>query len=175
MLRSWKIVSQRKCGRLPNIGYGPLRGDLKEPARSLDPAKKEILTTTVQRILDSGVRVILVGLSTPKQERWMFAHRDRLPGAGLVGAGAAFDFHAGLPPQALDARRKSGLEWLLRLSVEPRRLMETLSACYTNFLPLWALQRLGIFRFLHPLFGGARGIFACTGGHVRAGRLLRTL
>ena len=69
----------------------------------------------------SGARLLFVGLGCPKQERWMAAHRDRLPCA-LVGVGAAFDFLAGTKPQAPGWMQSGGLEWLFRLAHEPRRL-----------------------------------------------------
>ena len=48
--------------------------------------------------------------------------RDRLDAPVLVGVGAAFDFHAGLKPQAPDGLQRLGLEWAFRLAQEPRRL-----------------------------------------------------
>jgi N-acetylglucosaminyldiphosphoundecaprenol N-acetyl-beta-D-mannosaminyltransferase len=52
----------------------------------------------------------------------MAALRDRIDAPVLVGVGAAFDFHAGLVPQAPSWMQSAGLEWLFRLSKEPRRL-----------------------------------------------------
>ena len=75
----------------------------------------------VERIHASGARILFVGLGCPKQERWMAAHRDRLPLVQL-GVGAAFDFHAGLVRQAPPALQRAGLEWAFRLAMEPRRL-----------------------------------------------------
>jgi N-acetylglucosaminyldiphosphoundecaprenol N-acetyl-beta-D-mannosaminyltransferase len=63
-----------------------------------------------------------VGLSTPKQERWMASHVGRVTAPVLVGVGAAFDFHAGVKPQAPRWMQQSGLEWSFRLMTEPRRL-----------------------------------------------------
>lgn len=76
----------------------------------------------VGRINDSGADIVWVGLSTPKQERWMAAHREVLNVPVLVGCGAAFDFHAGLKAQAPRWIQRSGLEWMFRLLSEPRRL-----------------------------------------------------
>jgi N-acetylglucosaminyldiphosphoundecaprenol N-acetyl-beta-D-mannosaminyltransferase len=70
----------------------------------------------------SGADVVWVGVGVPKQEKWMAAVRDRLDAPVLVGVGAAFDFHAGLVPQAPAWMQSSGLEWVYRLSREPRRL-----------------------------------------------------
>jgi N-acetylglucosaminyldiphosphoundecaprenol N-acetyl-beta-D-mannosaminyltransferase len=65
---------------------------------------------------------VWVGLSTPKQERWMAEHIDGLSASALFGVGAAFDIHAGLLPQAPLWMQRSGLEWFYRLYREPRRL-----------------------------------------------------
>ncbi|WP_133057293.1 WecB/TagA/CpsF family glycosyltransferase, partial [Mycolicibacterium iranicum] len=74
------------------------------------------------RINRSGADIVWVGLSTPKQERWMAAHMGRLQAPALLGVGAAFDFHAGMVSQAPPWIQERGLEWLYRLGKEPRRL-----------------------------------------------------
>jgi N-acetylglucosaminyldiphosphoundecaprenol N-acetyl-beta-D-mannosaminyltransferase len=76
----------------------------------------------VQMINEASPDIVWVGLSTPKQERWMAAHMRRLTTPVLLGVGAAFDFHAGLKKQAPRWMQRSGLEWLFRLATEPRRL-----------------------------------------------------
>ena len=76
----------------------------------------------VARINDSGADLVWIGLSTPKQERWMAEFRGRLDAPVLLGVGAAFDIHAGLLRQAPPLLQRAGLEWAYRLAVEPRRL-----------------------------------------------------
>jgi N-acetylglucosaminyldiphosphoundecaprenol N-acetyl-beta-D-mannosaminyltransferase len=66
--------------------------------------------------------VVWVGIGVPKQEKWMAAMRGRLAAPVLIGVGAAFDFHAGLVPQAPGWMQRAGLEWAFRLRQEPRRL-----------------------------------------------------
>lgn len=66
--------------------------------------------------------IVWVGLSTPKQEKWMHAHRDRLRVPVLIGVGAAFDINSGMKRQAPIWMREHGLEWLFRLMQEPQRL-----------------------------------------------------
>jgi N-acetylglucosaminyldiphosphoundecaprenol N-acetyl-beta-D-mannosaminyltransferase len=66
--------------------------------------------------------LVWVGLSTPKQERWMAEHVRRLRANALFGVGAAFDLHAGIVAQAPLWMQRSGLEWTYRLGREPRRL-----------------------------------------------------
>ena len=76
----------------------------------------------MQRLNDARPDIVWVGLSTPKQERWMFAHAGRLQAPVMIGVGAAFDFHAGLKRQAPHWIQRSGFEWMFRMLSEPRRL-----------------------------------------------------
>lgn len=88
------------------------------PFRDLSPAEDEAVVRDIEA---SGARILFVALGCPKQERWMAAHRGRVP-AAMLGVGAAFAFHAGRVRQAPAALRRAGLEWLFRVAVEPRRL-----------------------------------------------------
>lgn len=65
--------------------------------------------------------VVWIGLSTPKQE-FLMQRLAPLTSATLIGVGAAFDFHTGLIRRAPKWMQKSGLEFLFRLAMEPRRL-----------------------------------------------------
>lgn len=94
-------------------------GTYSPPFRELtDEESSEI----VERINYSGADLVWVGLSTPKQERWMAAHRDQLEAAALLGVGAAFDFHTGRVRQAPAWIQQSGFEWAFRMAMEPQRL-----------------------------------------------------
>ena len=73
-------------------------------------------------IVDSGANLVWVGLGCPKQERWIANYKAQLPPACYFGIGAAFAFHAGEIPQAPPIIQKLGIEWLYRLTKEPRRL-----------------------------------------------------
>lgn len=116
-------------------------GMLSPPFRSLSCEEDEYL---VAQINEAHPDVVWVGLSTPKQERWMFDHRDRLNAAVLVGVGAAFDFGAGLKEQAPPWMRERGLEWLFRLSREPQRLWRRYLIYGSKFMFWVALEQLGI-------------------------------
>ena len=85
------------------------------------PLNSEEETELFRRLEEVQPDICWVGLSTPKQERWMYAHRGRVD-AVMLGVGAAFDFLAGSKPQAPRWMQNSGLEWLFRLATEPRRL-----------------------------------------------------
>jgi N-acetylglucosaminyldiphosphoundecaprenol N-acetyl-beta-D-mannosaminyltransferase len=87
--------------------------------------------------------IVWVGLSTPKQERWMADHVGRLTAPVLIGVGAAFDFHAGLKKQAPRWMQRSGMEWAFRLMCEPRRLWRRYLINNPWFLWLILYQFLG--------------------------------
>lgn len=89
------------------------------PFRPLSEAEVEQVADEIDR---SHADVVWVGIGVPKQEKWMAAMRGRLRAPVLVGVGAAFDFHAGLVPQAPPWMQRAGLEWAYRLGREPRRL-----------------------------------------------------
>jgi N-acetylglucosaminyldiphosphoundecaprenol N-acetyl-beta-D-mannosaminyltransferase len=98
-------------------------------------------------ILESGAELLLIGISTPKQDFWMREHRSQLRGIVMAGVGAAFNFHAGEVRQAPAWMQNSGLEWFFRLMMEPLRLWKRYLLVTPLFLPLWGLQKLGILRF----------------------------
>jgi N-acetylglucosaminyldiphosphoundecaprenol N-acetyl-beta-D-mannosaminyltransferase len=75
----------------------------------------------VCRINDAGTQALFVALGCPKQELWMDAHRGRIQ-ATMLGVGAAVATHAGVIRRAPVWMQRCGLEWLHRLSSEPRRL-----------------------------------------------------
>lgn len=85
--------------------------------------------------------VVWVGLSTPKQERWMAAHRAALEAPVLIGVGAAFDIHAGVIDRAPRFLRRTGFEWTYRLCKEPRRLWRRYLANNPRFVALLLLQK----------------------------------
>jgi N-acetylglucosaminyldiphosphoundecaprenol N-acetyl-beta-D-mannosaminyltransferase len=88
--------------------------------------------------------IVWVGLSTPKQEKWMYAHRDRLRVPVLIGVGAAFDINSGMKRQAPIWMREHGMEWFFRLIQEPRRLWRRYIVYGSQFIVCVALDLLGL-------------------------------
>jgi N-acetylglucosaminyldiphosphoundecaprenol N-acetyl-beta-D-mannosaminyltransferase len=119
-------------------------GTCSPPFRALTEEEDQEL---VSQITQAAPDVLWVGLSTPKQERWMHEHRDRLNVPVLVGVGAAFDFHAREKKQAPAWMRDHGLEWLFRLLQEPGRLWRRYVLYGSEFIFWIALELLGIRRF----------------------------
>jgi N-acetylglucosaminyldiphosphoundecaprenol N-acetyl-beta-D-mannosaminyltransferase len=120
--------------RFPGVrivgGYSP-------PFRELRAEEEDAIVREINR---SGADVVWVGVGAPKQEKWMSMMRDRLDAPVLVGVGAAFDFHAGLVPQAPMWMQSAGLEWLYRLLHEPRRLWRRYARYNPRFVTGFAGQ-----------------------------------
>ncbi len=91
----------------------------------------------INNITSSKPDIIWVGLGAPKQEYWMADNWKKLQPAILMGVGAAFDFHAGTIKRAPVIFTKLGIEWLHRLSQEPKRLFSRYLV--TNSLFIWYL------------------------------------
>ena len=89
------------------------------PFRDLTAEEEAEIVTQVQ---ESKPHLLWVGLSTPKQERFMARYVDRLQVPLLVGVGAAFDYHTGRIQDSPDWIKRAGLQWLHRLLQDPRRL-----------------------------------------------------
>ena len=76
----------------------------------------------IGRVNESNADVLWVGMTAPKQEKWVHDNRHRLKVAFAGPIGAAFDFYAGNIRRAGPTLQRLGLEWLPRLVQEPRRL-----------------------------------------------------
>ena len=111
---------------------GVARG-ASETARELAPGLKVAGTRNgffskdeESRIIDdinaSGAAIVLVAMGVPKQDIWIARNRHRLNAHLVMGVGAQFDFWSGRVPRAPEFMRKAGLEWVMRLAVEPRRM-----------------------------------------------------
>ncbi len=120
-----------------------IAGAISPPYRPLTEAEDEAI---VAEINAAGPDIVWVGLSTPKQERWMAAHRSRLEAPALVGVGAAFDMEAGLIRRAPMFLRRTGFEWTYRLLKEPRRLWRRYLSSNPKFVVLATLQAVGLYR-----------------------------
>ncbi len=123
------LLERRLLERFPGL---PIVGGQSPPFRPLSEAENE---RVIAEIDASGAAVVWVGTGQPKQELWMAAMRPRLQAPLLVGVGAAFDFHAGLVPQAPPWMQRNGLEWSYRLAREPRRLWRR----YARYNPLFVI------------------------------------
>jgi N-acetylglucosaminyldiphosphoundecaprenol N-acetyl-beta-D-mannosaminyltransferase len=111
--------------------------------RKLTTGEKEAV---VDRIRASDAALVFAGLGCPKQEvfAYEFSHVLSMP---IVAVGAAFPFIAELAPEAPSWMQTAGLEWVFRLSSEPKRLWRRYLYLNPAYLFLVALQALGIMQF----------------------------
>jgi N-acetylglucosaminyldiphosphoundecaprenol N-acetyl-beta-D-mannosaminyltransferase len=114
------------------------------PFASLD----ELCTPAAAEMINAAKPdIVWVGLSSPKQDRWMARMRPQLDAPILIGVGAAFDFLSGTVRQAPRWMQRSGLEWAFRLATDPRRLWRRYLIDNPWFLWDVALQLTGIRKF----------------------------
>lgn len=102
------------------------------------PLTEEEDRNAVQRINESGADFIWVALGAPKQERWMYEHKHRVNGI-MLGVGAAFDFLAGTVKRAPMWMQRLCLEWVYRISQDPKRMLPRYFS--TNFAFLWYVHK----------------------------------
>lgn len=96
------------------------------------PLKTAEDVAVVDKINRSGAGIVFISLGCPKQEKWMYEHKDNVQ-AVMLGLGAVFPIYAGLKKPAPEWMRQSGLEWLHRLAQEPQRLWNR----YFTTIPLF--------------------------------------
>lgn len=115
-------IVQRLAEQLTNMFPGlEIAGMCSPPFTKLTPREDARM---VRQINAAGPDILWVGLGCPKQEKWMLDHHRRIAATAMIGVGAAFDFHSGAARWAPMWVRKAGLEWLYRLSCDPRRMWE---------------------------------------------------
>lgn len=136
-----EILKSRMEERFPKI---KIVGTFSPPFRPLIDDEDEKI---VKIINEANPDIVWVGISTPKQERWMAEHVGRLHAPVLIGVGAAFDINAGLKKRAPVWMQKCGLEWLYRLLAEPRRLWRRCLKIIPLFILLIIPQILGLTRY----------------------------
>ena len=132
------------CRWFPGI---QIVGTFTPPFRDLSTFERHRLQA---RFSEASPDIVWVGLSTPKQERFMAEYLAVLDCRVMIGVGAAFDFHTGRLKDAPMWMKRSGLQWLHRLSQEPSRLWRRYLVNNFQFLINILLQLLGIRRYRLP-------------------------
>ncbi|MGH9905876.1 MAG: WecB/TagA/CpsF family glycosyltransferase [Pyrinomonadaceae bacterium] len=137
--------------------YGGQEGVAKELARNIQqkfprfkvagyycppfrPLSQQETLQITKRINESGADIVWVGLSTPKQEKWIGEFHTRLDVKLLFSVGAAFDYHTGRLKLTPPLFRRLGLEWFYRLLLEPRRLWRRYVKIVPYFLAKSGMQ-----------------------------------
>jgi N-acetylglucosaminyldiphosphoundecaprenol N-acetyl-beta-D-mannosaminyltransferase len=128
-----ETLRARLQARFPGLRVA---GCYSPPFRALNSAEEQALRQTIQAVRPD---ILWVGLSTPKQEKFMAEFLPKLDVTLMVGVGAAFDFHSGRVRQSPRWMQRCGLEWFYRLCQEPRRLARR----YLRNNPLFLLKIAG--------------------------------
>jgi N-acetylglucosaminyldiphosphoundecaprenol N-acetyl-beta-D-mannosaminyltransferase len=135
-------LAARMGSKFPGI---TIVGTYEPPFRPLNAEEEQHLKDLVAA---SRPDIMWIGLSTPKQERFMAQFLPKLESTLMVGVGAAFDFHSGRVRQAPRWIQRSGLEWLFRLCIEPRRLWRRYLRNNPMFVYRAACQQIGLKKFV---------------------------
>ena len=104
-----------------------------------DPVESE---RAIEAVRAAAPHILFVGLGAPKQENWMYEHRERIGVPVSIGVGGSFEFVAGMVRRAPKWMRNSGLEWLYRAFMEPRRLGKRYAVTNSRFVVLVLRQYL---------------------------------
>ena len=136
-----RVLQSKLRERFPAL---QIVGHFEPPFRPLNAEEQRTLQAEIQLARPD---FMWVGLSTPKQERFMAQNLDQLDATLMLGVGAAFDFHAGKVRQAPKWMQRSGLEWFFRLCCEPRRLWKRYFKNNPLFLARIFCQFTGLRKF----------------------------
>ena len=128
-----ELLAQKLKKKFPKL---QVAGTFTPPFRALNADEENRLAAQIAAVQPD---IFWVGLSTPKQEKFMVEFLPKLDTTLMVGVGAAFDFHSGRVRQAPRWMQRGGLEWFYRLCCEPRRLARR----YFRNNPLFVLKFLG--------------------------------
>jgi N-acetylglucosaminyldiphosphoundecaprenol N-acetyl-beta-D-mannosaminyltransferase len=111
-----RLLKKNLEAKFPGI---QIAGMYSPPFRTLTESEDEYVC---REINDLSPDFVWVGIGAPKQEIWMQDHREKIPGTVMLGVGAGFDFYAGTLKKSPKWLESIGLEWLFRLTREPKRL-----------------------------------------------------
>lgn len=116
-------------------------GTFTPPFRDLTLEEEDALASQVSAVRPD---IIWVGISTPKQERFMMRMMPRLDCSLAFGVGAAFDFHTGRIKDCPQWVKSAGMQWFHRLVQDPKHLMGRYLRCNFGFLWKISLQLSGL-------------------------------
>jgi len=148
-------VSARAADRLTRSFPGlDIAGRYSPPARPLEEMNHEEI---LQRIAAAKPDILLVALGNPKQEKWIAMNRQHLNVPVCIGIGGSLDLIAGSLARAPRWMQHTGLEWLYRVSQEPKRLAKRYLRDITGFA--WHMPSNLFATVLQPRHKTRPGIF----------------
>lgn len=124
------IINDRISNEYPNI----LVGSFSPPYK--DAFSKDESEMMIRAVNSFEPNVLFVGMTAPKQEKWVFENRDNLNVDIVCSIGAVFDFYAEAVSRPSSFWINLNLEWFIRLLKEPRRLWKR----YIIYSPLFFID-----------------------------------
>lgn len=126
--RGWRVfylggapgVAKTAAGRISRLYPGAVLG-VADGYFDAAPASSDN-QAVLKAIVDFRPDILLVGMGMPRQEQWILANRAALPTCAVLPVGAAFDYEADVQAAAPRWMGRAGLEWLFRLTADPKRL-----------------------------------------------------
>ncbi len=110
-------------------------------------SNEQELEKILSLVKNSGATVLAVGVGAPKQEKWIYSHKDKMPEVKLFFAiGATIDFQAGAVKRAPRWMVKAGLEWFYRMMQEPGRMVKRYLVDDLPFFWLILKQKFGAYK-----------------------------
>jgi N-acetylglucosaminyldiphosphoundecaprenol N-acetyl-beta-D-mannosaminyltransferase len=134
------VASDLKLALETKVPGVQIVGTFTPPFRPLTPDEEDELKAA---LAICKPHIMWIGISTPKQECFMAQHFSSLNVPLLVGVGAAFDYHTGRIRDCSPWIKRAGLQWLHRLSQDPRHLWRRYLKSNPRFLWKIALQLYG--------------------------------
>ena len=125
-----EALAARLSDRYPGLRVA---GTLSPPFRTLSADEEASIAAQINA---AAPDYVWVGLGTPKQDLWLAANRSRLRAPALLAVGAAFDLLAGRRRRAPRWMQRTGMEWIYRLAMEPRRLGSRYTRLNARFIRL---------------------------------------
>ncbi len=122
------LIAARFARDFPQL---TLCGTLSPPFRDFTPAENESMVAAINA---SRPDVLWVGMTAPKQETWVHAHRQALTVPVIGSVGAVFEFYAGTNPRAPAWMCRLGMEWVYRLFMQPRRIWRRVAISGPRFV-----------------------------------------
>lgn len=129
----------RRVGRRMVVGaYSPSYGF---------ESRQEENEDIYRMINGSGANVVLVGVGCPKQEKWIYAHKDKMPAVDIwMALGATIDFEAGNVKRAPKIFQKLAMEWFFRFLMEPKRMFRRYFIDDVRFFWYFGKQLFGVYK-----------------------------
>jgi N-acetylglucosaminyldiphosphoundecaprenol N-acetyl-beta-D-mannosaminyltransferase len=135
------VAEELRAQLIARYPFTKIVGTYTPPFGPMSPEQEEEFITTINCVRPD---IVWVGISTPKQDRFMERYLPLLDTTLMFGVGAAFDFHTGRISDCANWIKRAGLQWLDRLLQDPKHLWKRYLRNNPPFLLYSFLQIMGL-------------------------------